>query len=68
MNDRIYVCFGKFTEPTADHECPEVVWSEGKACRKCPNKNCYRNGWTKKQVTEDNKKLCAERMKHANHK
>jgi hypothetical protein len=58
--DAIFICGANFRVPTfgADaRECPEVMWSNGKSCRKCPKKDCYRNGWLVKQVTADNKKL-----------
>ena len=53
----IHVCCGSFTPPTAEHECREVMWSEGRSCRTCPLKSCYRNGWKKAQVSADNRKL-----------
>jgi hypothetical protein len=46
-----------FIEPTDTTECPEVMWSNGKSCRKCPKKDCYRNGWKLDQVTEDNQRI-----------
>jgi hypothetical protein len=57
MSDIICVLSGRFTEPTAGNECYEVIWSNGHSCHKCPNIKCYRNGWGKKLVDADNKKL-----------
>jgi hypothetical protein len=62
MNNIICITGGSFTIPTDTTECREVIWSEGKSCRKCPLKECYRNGWLKSQVTADNKKIVAARM------
>jgi len=62
MNNIVFIDCGQFTPPTAGHECYEVIWSNGRSCRRCPNKDCYRNGWLKKAVTEDNKKLIKETM------
>jgi hypothetical protein len=44
-------------EIPGEYECREVIWSEGKSCRKCPLHECYRNGWHKNQVDKDNKRL-----------
>ena len=55
----IHFEFAHFTGP-GEHECPEVMWSNGTSCRKCPVKSCYRNGWLKKQVDADNYKLYHE--------
>ena len=57
MSNPVFFEVGQFTGPTADHECSEVMWSNGTACRRCPVKSCYRNGWLKKQVDADNYKL-----------
>ena len=43
-------------EPGADGECWEAIWSLGKACKKCDHE-CYRAGWDKKRVDEDNQRL-----------
>jgi hypothetical protein len=57
------ICIGGFrTEPTAEHECREAVWTQGNACKSCEVK-CYRAGWNKEQVTADNKKRVAERRR-----
>lgn len=58
---KTFIDCGWFTEPTATRECREVIWSNGTACRRCPNKKCYRNGWLKKQVDADNRKIVAAR-------
>ena len=34
-------------------ECLEAVWSEGRACKRCPV-DCYRQGWSQHRVTLDN--------------
>lgn len=57
----VFVCHGHFSQPTETEECYEVIWSNGKSCRKCPLKACYRNGWLKKQVDADNRKIVAKR-------
>jgi len=57
MNNTIFIDCGNFTEPTDIRECWEVIWSNCTSCRKCPNKACYRNGWLKPRVTEDNAKI-----------
>lgn len=44
--------------PTAQHECYEACWSQGRACRLC-KEDCYRRGWSKSDVTIDN----AQRVK-----
>jgi aldehyde:ferredoxin oxidoreductase len=54
-----FVC-SFMTEPTAGAECREYIWSEGKACKKCPAK-CHRAGMTKKQAIEDNARLRSAR-------
>jgi hypothetical protein len=56
MNSAIFDC-GSFQIPTDLTECSEAFESMGKSCRKCPIKKCYRNGWLKKQVDEDNKRI-----------
>jgi hypothetical protein len=53
----VFIDEAKFTIPTSEHECSEVMWSFGKSCRTCPLKSCYRNGWKKAQVDVDNKRL-----------
>ncbi len=57
MSEFIHVCFANFRQPNDNTECPEVVWRNGKACRKCPVKEWYRNGWLKPQVDKDNKQI-----------
>lgn len=37
-------------------ECLEMIWSEGRACRRC-QENCYRRGWTVRQVAADNRRI-----------
>jgi len=54
-----FVC-NFMTEPKVGAECREYIWSEGKACKKCPAK-CYRAGMTKKLADEDNARLRKER-------
>lgn len=64
MNENVvYLEIGKFSIPTDTSECSEVIWSVGKSCRKCPRKDCYRNGWLKPQVDKDNKKIVENRRK-----
>jgi len=62
MSDNTFVCYG-FSVPTETAECYEVIWSNGRSCRKCPLKTCYRNGWLKPQVDTDNTKIVAANRK-----
>jgi len=48
------------TAPTNEYECREATWSEGKSCKKCQS-DCYRKGWNKAMVTDDNFKLCQQK-------
>ena len=57
MNNYTFFDCANFTEPTDTHECSEVMWSNGKSCYRCPKKDCYRNGWKVKKVTEDNQRI-----------
>ena len=43
--------------PTADRECLEAIWSQGRSCKRCPV-DCYRRGWSKGLVDVDNQSLC----------
>ena len=49
------ICTGHYSEPR-ETECLEAVWSQGRACKKCTF-NCYRAGWDKSAVDNDNRKL-----------
>ena len=57
MNNLVFIDCAQFVPPTVGRECSEVIWSNGTSCRRCPNKSCYRNGWMKKAVDVDNKRL-----------
>lgn len=62
MPNIMFVTGGSFKVPTDTEECPEAFESMGKMCRQCPLKSCYRNGWLKKEVTVDNKRISLNRM------
>ena len=51
MIDLISLC--DFRRPPAERECLEMIWSEGRACKRCPVE-CYRQGWSQHQVSLDN--------------
>ena len=55
----VFIDCAIFREPTDYEECPEVMWSFGKSCRKCPKKDCYRNGWPVNKVTVDNQRIAS---------
>lgn len=38
-------------------ECLEAVWSQGRSCRTCYRNDCYRQGWQKSRVDDDNTAL-----------
>ncbi len=42
--------------PPGDTECYEAIWSRGSSCKDCAI-TCYRQGWDKQRVTQDNKNL-----------
>jgi hypothetical protein len=60
MNNTVFIDCAQFEPPTLYTECPEVIWSNGTSCRRCPIKSCYRNGWLKAAVGADNKRLVKE--------
>ena len=51
----------QFAEQPGEHECLEAIWSQGKACKKCPVP-CYRQGMSALEATSDNKKLVAQKQ------
>lgn len=55
MKTFVHLCDFR-SEPDLNAECLEVIWSEGRACKKC-NKTCYRSGWSKSLVDADNRTL-----------
>ena len=57
---RLHVCGPHLRVPGKDGECPEAVWSQGRACRKCEHPSCYRVGWGKSNVDADNARLVRE--------
>jgi hypothetical protein len=48
--------------PTANHDCYEACWSQGRACRICNHRECYRRGWRKERVDADNQRLVAAKL------
>lgn len=38
-------------------ECLEAVWTQGRSCKTCNRADCYRQGWNKTRVDNDNKFL-----------
>lgn len=54
-----FLCTGPATPP-GDKECLEVIWSNGRACRKC-EVDCYRRGWLKAAVDRDNARFIAKK-------
>ena len=48
-----------FAQPPNEKECLEAIWSQGKACKKCPVP-CYRQGMSALEATSDNKRLVAQ--------
>lgn len=48
-------------QPTAEHECRQAVWSQGRRCRMC-RVDCYRQGWTHGAVAVDNKQRVADKL------
>ena len=63
MTYAIHLC--DFREEPGDTECWEVVWSVGRACRKC-YRECYRKGWEKARVMADNAERVRRRNERAN--
>lgn len=57
------ICCDHVSPPTDEYECMEAVQSQGKACKKCDVKNCYRRGWEKWRVDADNAKRCRGTLK-----
>ena len=53
-----FVCVGSQHEP-GETECREMIWSAGRACKKCKVK-CYRADWSESEVRADNAKLVRE--------
>ena len=51
----IHIC--QLASEPGEYECREAIASEGRACKRC-NIDCYRAGWSRKEVTLDNKKRC----------
>ena len=51
-----YIC--NFESEPKETECYEAIWSQGWSCKKCQTK-CYRQGWSKPMVDDDNKRLVA---------
>lgn len=41
-------------------ECYEACWSQGRFCKKCYRNDCYRQGWDKYFVDDDNRQLVAK--------
>lgn len=58
----LHVCSSE-SPPTDDHECRAAVWSQGRACKKCPIAECYRQGWAHSRVTVDNMRRVAEKQR-----
>lgn len=48
-----------FAHPPSKYECLDAIWSQGKACKKCPV-SCYRQGMSALEATADNKRLVAQ--------
>jgi len=49
------------SEPTAEHECKEAVWTHGASCKSCQIE-CYRRGWGWCRATADNRKRVSEKL------
>ncbi|KKN07728.1 hypothetical protein LCGC14_1064060 [marine sediment metagenome] len=49
------------TPPTDNAECMEMLWSGGRACKRCWVE-CYRRGWEYRAVLADNQARVKERM------
>ncbi len=58
---QIHLCTFR-TVPAIGAECREMLWSEGRACRRCPV-DCYRRGWKRVQVFADNARMIEERRR-----
>jgi len=50
------------SEPTDKHECLEVIWTQGSACKDCTIK-CYRSGWSKQRATTNNKRMVKDNVR-----
>ena len=57
---KVHVCDYR-TIPTKGAECYEAVWSQGHSCKNCYRTDCYRQGWQKTRVDDDNAALVASR-------
>jgi hypothetical protein len=51
----IHICDG--TSVPGETECREAIWSQGRACKGCYREDCYRQGWRKAAVDQDNVRL-----------
>ncbi len=49
--------------PNDEFECYAAIYSQGKECKECHRSDCYRQGWEKYAVDQDNARLVEE--KHA---
>lgn len=56
----IHIDAGHYSVPVVGRECLEMIWTEARACHRCPLKECYRNGWNTSQVSGDNARLVKE--------
>jgi len=59
MSERVHLC--DFRSVPGETECWEAIWTVGKSCRKCWVEECYRRGWFKSQVDEDNRRLVEDK-------
>ena len=60
-SSRVFFCSHR--KPPGDKECREMLWSEARACKRCPRDDCYRQGWSRDGVTADNLRLVKAKNK-----
>ena len=52
---QLHIC--DFRSIPGKTECYEAIWSKGNSCKNCYHNDCYRKGWPKSRIDDDNAAL-----------